>query len=752
MTKLNFRDKLLVFGIALTVCLLVLFAGVMWRQYGQLREAAYKGFLKATEADMDHTAESVYQLCENSRGALERNIREHLRAAREVLNEAGGIQIDKGMTVDWEARRELSGAVSKISLPRLLAGEEWLGQISEPEMPVPALDAAKTLTNAASTIFQRMNADGDMLRVATNVIANDGKRAIGTYIPAVGSDGKPDPVISTILRGETFVARASISDAWYMTAYEPLFDSDKQVIGMLYTGLPESAATASLRHTIMSTKVGRTGYIFVVNAQGATRGHYVISKGGQRDGEDVWNTQDTNGNFPIQEICRRAVALAPGESVTERYLWQNPPGSQPQANIVRLKYFKDWDWVIGVTEPENELYETATAIDQISHAGARTFLWAGSSALALSCVVWFFLATGLTRRTSRIVQKLRETSAAVSQAAAQVSAGNMEWAREARAHSTSNESVTSSLDQMRSMTQRSLDHSRELKQLAGEARGSAEDGALQVRSMTETMTQIQSAGSEVVKINKLIDEIAFQTNILALNAAIEAARAGEAGLGFAVVAEEVRNLAQRCAAAAHETSEKIRKSMSASEEGVSMTRQVAEKLQAITAATRKLDDLAQAVATASEQQNQGIAHVDEAANEMSQAIQSASVNSEQGAQHANQFGAQARILENLSSELSQLFQKRSDDSAALPAPAVPLSPQAQLAGTRNEPQATRGRSKPNRPAASGATASRPAPTGRGSKHQRRVAAQPTQASSNRKVELQAHGGPTGLTQRPNRQQ
>lgn len=733
MTKLNFRNKLLAFGIILTVCLLVLFAGVMWRQYGQLREAAYIGCLRATEADLDHTAESVYRLCENSRNALEHDVREDLHSAREVLNQAGGIQIDIGMTVNWDAHDQFSAAVSTVSLPRVLAGEDWLGQITEPETPVPVVDTVKTLTNASSTIFQRMNADGDMLRIATNVIANDGKRAIGTYIPAVETGGKPNPIVSTVLRGDTYVGRAFLANAWFMSAYEPLFDSDKKVIGMLYVGLPDSVATESLSRTIMSTKIGRTGYIFVVNAQGETRGHYVISKGGQRDGEDVWNTQDNNGNFPVREICRKAIALSPAGIATHRYLWQNPSDPQPQAQIARLKYFKDWDWVIGVSIPESELYETVTNIDQISNRATGTFVAVGLSALALSVAVLFFLANGLTRRTGRIIQRLRETSAAVSQAAAQVSASNTELAREAGVQAASNDSVTSSLEQMQSMAHRSLEHSRELKQLAGQARGSAEDGARQVQTMTETMTQIQSAGSDVVKINRLIDEIAFQTNILALNAAIEAARAGEAGLGFAVVAEEVRSLAHRCAAAARETSEKIRKSMSASEEGVSMTRQVAEKLQAITAATRKLDALAQSVATASEQQNQGIAQVNQAASQMSHAIQAAAANSKAGALRANQFGTQARILEGLTSELSELFQKRSDGSAPPPDRPPHSSPGGGAVDTRHEPQAAPGQSKPNRPAAGEATASRPVPAGRGLKHPRRAADRRRLANSGRKV-------------------
>jgi methyl-accepting chemotaxis protein len=177
--------------------------------------------------------------------------------------------------------------------------------------------------------------------------------------------------------------------------------------------------------------------------------------------------------------------------------------------------------------------------------------------------------------------------------------------------------------------------------------------------MTETMSQIQSAGKEVVNINKIIDEIAFQTNILALNAAVEAARAGEAGLGFAVVAEEVRNLARRCAAAAQETAEKIQKSMTAGEQGVSVTRQVAEKLELITGATRKLDELAQSVAKASEEQSKGIAQVNSSANQMNQAIQSTVANAKNGASRANEFSAQARSLEQMAAELGRMFQRRS---------------------------------------------------------------------------------------------
>jgi methyl-accepting chemotaxis protein len=409
----------------------------------------------------------------------------------------------------------------------------------------------------------------------------------------------------------------------------------------------------------VSTRIGKSGYIFVVNATGPTRGHYVISKDGERDGEDAWNTHDSQGQFPMHEICRKAVSLRPDQVAAYRYTWQNPGDTRASVKIARLKYFRDWDWVIGVNVPEAEMYEGITAIDQISHSGVRMLTAMGFAAIITSCAIWFFLANGLMRRTGKITQALSQTSNAISSAATQVGATSKELDKEAREQAASIESVTSSLQQMKNMAQQSLESCRELKRFAAEARGSAEEGAQQATTMTETMTQIQSAAADVVKINRIIDEIAFQTNILALNAAVEAARAGEAGLGFAVVAEEVRNLARRCAAAAQETSEKIHNSMTAGAQGASITQEVAGKLEAITAATRKLDELSHFVASASEQQSQAIVAVNRAAIQINRAIRSTAGNAQEGARRASQFDSQAAVLGGLASELNELFQRRS---------------------------------------------------------------------------------------------
>src|SRR5207244_2901285 len=123
-----------------------------------------------------------------------------------------------------------------------------------------------------------------------------------------------------------------------------------------------------------------------------------------------------------------------------------------------------------------------------------------------------------------------------------------------------------------------------------------------VAEMTTTMQEIGASSGKISKIIRVIDEIAFQTNILALNAAVEAARAGEAGMGFAVVADEVRNLAQRSAQAAKDTAGLIEESIARSQEGHGKVEQVAHSIGAITDSVTRVKGIVEEVREASRQQ------------------------------------------------------------------------------------------------------------------------------------------------------
>jgi methyl-accepting chemotaxis protein len=175
-----------------------------------------------------------------------------------------------------------------------------------------------------------------------------------------------------------------------------------------------------------------------------------------------------------------------------------------------------------------------------------------------------------------------------------------------------------------------------------------------MQAMSQAMDGIKNSSTDVAKIIKVIDEVAFQTNILALNAAVEAARAGEAGMGFAVVADEVRNLAQRSAEAAKETAAKIEGAIIKSNQGVAITGKVAQALNEILAKARRMDELAGEITAASNEQAGGIGQINQAVGQMDNVTQSNAANAEETAASAQELNAQAETMRRLVGDLVEL--------------------------------------------------------------------------------------------------
>ena len=159
-----------------------------------------------------------------------------------------------------------------------------------------------------------------------------------------------------------------------------------------------------------------------------------------------------------------------------------------------------------------------------------------------------------------------------------------------------------------------------------------------------TELKIKASSSEISKIIKVIDDIAFQTNILALNAAVEAAGAGEAGMGFAVVAEEVRNLAQRSAQAAKDTSDMIETSIIRANRGAEIAERVFHSLDEIREQAKKVNEIMNEITTASQEQAQGIFQINKAVNQMEQVTQSIASVAEESASSSEELSAQAESL------------------------------------------------------------------------------------------------------------
>ena len=279
-------------------------------------------------------------------------------------------------------------------------------------------------------------------------------------------------------------------------------------------------------------------------------------------------------------------------------------------------------------------------------------------ALAIGVVLALGLGIVISRSINkvltRIVEALSEGSEQVAAASGQVSAASQSLAEGATEQAAGLEETSSSLEEMSSMTKQNADNAQQANTLAGEARKAADTGAESVGRMSRAINDIQKSSDETAKIVKVIDEIAFQTNLLALNAAVEAARAGEAGKDFAVVAEEVRNLAMRSAEAAKNTASMIEESVKNARNGVDIASEVGKVLDEIVQSIGKTTNLVGEIAAASQEQAQGIDQVNTAVSQMDKVTQQNAANAEESASASEELSSQAESMNEIVGELTAL--------------------------------------------------------------------------------------------------
>jgi methyl-accepting chemotaxis protein len=276
-------------------------------------------------------------------------------------------------------------------------------------------------------------------------------------------------------------------------------------------------------------------------------------------------------------------------------------------------------------------------------------------AMLVGAAVAFLITRKINRVLWQVSSEVREGATQVGQAADQVNTASQSLAQGTSEQAASLEETSASLEEITSMTARNAESASNAKELANRTRTTAETGSGDMHAMTNAMDAIKTSSDSIAKIIKTIDEIAFQTNILALNAAVEAARAGEAGAGFAVVAEEVRALAQRCAQAARETTASIEDSIQKAGHGVNISGKVATSLQQIVEHARKVDELIAEIATASKEQSQGLNQIVTAVAQMDKVTQNLAAGAEESAASAQEMHGQAMALEHSISQLDTLL-------------------------------------------------------------------------------------------------
>ncbi len=274
--------------------------------------------------------------------------------------------------------------------------------------------------------------------------------------------------------------------------------------------------------------------------------------------------------------------------------------------------------------------------------------------ILLALVISFFIGRAIINPINRIIEGLGEGSSQVATASRQVSSASQSLADGSSQQAASIEETSSSLEEMSSMTKQNAENAGQADKLMTEANQVVKRANTSMEHLTHSMEEVSKASNETSKIIKTIDEIAFQTNLLALNAAVEAARAGEAGAGFAVVAEEVRNLAMRSAEAAKSTAELIEGTVKKVKDGSDLVNQTNQAFTEVAENSSKVGELIGEISEASREQSTGIEQVNTAVTEMDKVTQQNAANAEESASASEEMNAQAESMREFVNELLTL--------------------------------------------------------------------------------------------------
>jgi methyl-accepting chemotaxis protein len=305
----------------------------------------------------------------------------------------------------------------------------------------------------------------------------------------------------------------------------------------------------------------------------------------------------------------------------------------------------------------NEQERSLAAAEADSAAAMTRSLWLTVLAIVVSLGlgVLVFLQVGqITSSLRETVQQLDEGASQLAEGASHISAASQTLAAGTSEQASSIGETSAASEQIATMTRRNSESSAKASGLMAETTAVIGDANRSLDQMQQSMHAINESSTKVADIIKIIDQIAFQTNILALNAAVEAARAGAAGMGFAVVADEVRNLAHRSAQAAKDTTALIEESVARSHEGRSKLELVATSIRALTESSAQVKGLVDEVKTGSAEQAKGIQLISTQMTTIERVTQSAAASAEEGAATGEQMQAQANSLAGIVKDLRQM--------------------------------------------------------------------------------------------------
>jgi len=273
-------------------------------------------------------------------------------------------------------------------------------------------------------------------------------------------------------------------------------------------------------------------------------------------------------------------------------------------------------------------------------------------AMVVGIALAIYIVRGINAALKQTAVELQEGADQIASASSQVSASSQSLAQGASEQAASLEETSASSAEINSMARRNTESATTMTQLVVDSKAEFVNTNRQLGEMMAAMDDINDSSGKIAKIIKIIDEIAFQTNILALNAAVEAARAGDAGMGFAVVADEVRSLAQRSSQAAKDTALLIEDSVSRSVAGKTKLGGVVTSIKRISTEFTNIGTLVDEVSHGSKEQSIGMEQISKALSQMERVTQTTAASAEETAAAAEELNAQSKYMKERLNEMA----------------------------------------------------------------------------------------------------